>query len=340
MRISKLGMAGLALALPLGGCLQPKVRELPTAAALEETELAPSTQPTTGLVSGHVVFLHDRAPVDDFRASVRLLGSYVDLLGEPHDEFHFEGANGAFEIRGLLDGSYVVEVSAHGYVPARSAVFTIRGGQGVSDLRIALGHGAAISGQLVDGETGEPIVDARVRTLDNSHWQTGFTDLAALEPLPRATTAARTRTDANGNYTLDKLSNATYALQFDHPDYPREFTKNIDVKGEELSEVEPVRVPHGATVEGSVYGPDGEPAAGARILLVGNHVYPHRIHSDKAGHYVLRNIHPGTYRLSAARPAGAHPNDPFGPILDMQSSEVRLTVEPDEERSLDLSLAD
>lgn len=338
VKLAQFSPAGLALAICLGGWFQPPT-QTPDEGPLGVSSIAPSEQPETGRVSGTATFLHDGQPVPDFRASFRAVGPYAgDLLGVRHGERRFVGTDGAFDFQGLINMNYVVEVSAKGYVPARSAKFTVSAGQLLTEIHVGLGRGASISGRLVDQQSGKPIVGALVQTVDNAQWLRCFVSTSPLTPILRTTTPARTHTDKNGAYTLDRLSNATYTLQFDHPNYPREVAKNITVIGEEVLKVKPVQVPNGAVIEGIVHGLDGEPIVDARIRLVGDRFYTYKIRTNMKGHYTLKNVYPGTYRLSAMRAQSADLFDPLALSLDIKNSEVLLAVKSGENRNQDLSL--
>jgi hypothetical protein len=58
--------------------------------------------------------------------------------------------------------------------------------------------------------------------------------------------------------------------------------------------------------------------------------------SDANGHFLLKNVSPGIYKLSATRPHGDSGGSPFDAILDMRNSEVEITLADGQEYTQDL----
>jgi hypothetical protein len=110
----------------------------------------------TSTVAGNVFRLDTSEPLKKARV---LLQSRSD---EEFSVFSLTDEQGHFLFENVLPGSYDLEVSRNGYVDAE-AIRTLAPGQNMTNLVFKLAHTAAISGHVFDGE-GEPIAKAAVMT--------------------------------------------------------------------------------------------------------------------------------------------------------------------------------
>ncbi len=303
------------------------------------TDTPQITMERQGGVMGSVVTIEDGQPVTDFRAIVRSVAPGSTAYGRTVSQGPFKNEEGTFELQGLEAGTYAVQIEAPGYAPTYSDTFVVTLGLITPDVRVEVGQGGSLSGRLVNATTGEPVSGALVETYDNNFVSNIFTDmLGGL--VPRTTTLRKTRTDKDGSFTLELMAATTYQLQVDHEDFPRKLIKDIQVREGMDEDLGTIRMAPGAIVRGTVYGPDGRPLAEAKISLTGDFPYPGLIRSDDEGRFVLRNVQEGTYRLSAVNPGNDSANNPFGPIIDMKKSEVRITVFEGREITQNLNLGD
>lgn len=283
------------------------------------------TMARQGGVMGFVVTIDGSEKISKFRAMVRSVAPGSTSYGRTVSQGNFSNDDGTYELGGLEAGNYVVQVEAEGYAPTYSETFVVSLGLITPDVRVAVGQGGSLTGRLVNSVTGEPVTGALVETYDNNFVSNPFTEMLGAM-VPRTTTARKTRSDKDGNFKLELMAAATYQLQIDHADFPRKLIKDVQVREGSESDLSTIRMAAGAIIRGTVYDAAGRPLADAKINLSGDYAYPGVIRSDPDGRFVLSNVQEGTYRLSAVRPGNSAAGNPFGPIIDMKKSEVRITV--------------
>lgn len=220
--------------------------------------------------------------------------------------------------------------------------FVVSQGIVTADVRVELGQGGGLSGRIVDNRTGEPVAGAKVSTFDNGYVPNPFSEmLGGL--VPRTTTDRKVRTDAEGRFEIEKLTAATYQLQVEHTDYPNRILKDLQVREGQVNDLGSIRLVKGAVIRGVVYDAAGAPLSNARINLTTNQpgvLYPGTIRSDAEGRFVVPNVDPGPWTLSAVRPESESAGNPFGPIIDMKKSEVQVMVSSGQEVTQNLTIGD
>ena len=117
---------------------------------------SPASDKKNATVAGNVVRLDTSEPLKKARV---LLQSHTD---EQFSVFSLTDEQGHFLFENVLPGSYDLEVSRNGYVDAQT-IRTLAPGQNMTNLVFKLVHTAAISGHVFD-EDGEPIAKAAVIT--------------------------------------------------------------------------------------------------------------------------------------------------------------------------------
>jgi hypothetical protein len=281
--------------------------------------------PRQGGVMGTVVSRADGSIVSAFHASVRAVAPASVNYGRAVSASKFNNPEGKFELGGLEAGSYVMQIAAPGFAPTYSDTFIVTQGIVTPDVRVELGQGGTITGRVVDAVSGQPVAGAQIMTLDNGYVENPFTTmLGGL--VPRTTTARKVRSDKDGAFRIELITATTYQLQIDHDDYTRKTIKDLVLLEGQTRDLGSIRMPKGATIRGTVYGPSGAPLASARISLTGRMHFPGVVRSDAEGRFVLKNVQAGTWQLSAVRAASESEGNPFGPIIDMKKSEVTISV--------------
>jgi len=295
-----------------------------------------------GGVIGNVVARADGAPVTSFKAMVRMVAPGSTVYGRTVSQGQFENAEGRFELGGLEPGTYVIQAEAEDFAPTYSSNFVVSQGIVTAHVKVELGQGGALSGRVVDNRTGEPLSGAVVQTYDNGYIENPFSDiLGGL--VPRTTTERKVRTDADGNFLIEQLAVATYQIQVEHGDYPHTVLKDLQVNEGKTTELGSIRLVQGATVRGVVYDAAGAPLADARISVNTNKhgtVYPQQVRSDAQGRFVVTNLEPGPWTISAVRPDSDAAGNPFGPIIDMKKSEVSIVVSSGQQVTQNLTIGD
>ncbi|MFT5080625.1 MAG: protocatechuate 3,4-dioxygenase beta subunit [Gammaproteobacteria bacterium] len=292
-----------------------------------------------GGVMGNVTTLGDNSVVTKFRAIVRAVAPGSTIYGRTVSAGEFTNDEGAFELGGLEAGSYVMQIESVGFAPTYSESFVVSQGLVTPDVNVAIGAGGSISGRIVNSTTGEPVVGALVETFDNEYVKNPFSDLLGAM-VPRTTTSRKARTDKDGAFSITLVTPGTYQIQIKHAAFPLSAEKGIQVNDGQNADQGTIRLVPGGVIRGIVYGAAGRPLAGAKLSLIGESIYPGSPRSDSEGRFVLINVQPGNYRLSAVGPGSGSAGNPFGPIIDMKKSEVQISIFEGREINQDLNLGD
>jgi len=217
-------------------------------------------------------------------------------------------ADGRFEVRGLRSGEPVdLLVKREGY-----AARTVTGFRPPLEepVKVVLSPALRISGRILD-EKGDPIAAAQaVLRRDDGIAGVGSTD-------------------GEGRFTLEAVPSGRLALDASAQGYlPVRMEKIEMADGVSLEGLEIV-LPRGAALEGTVFTPDGSPAAGAMVSALpapggrmsALFVMPEtRTESD--GRYRLEGLPKGTHSISARHPAYQNAVRD----LEIQEDETRLDL--------------
>jgi protocatechuate 3,4-dioxygenase beta subunit len=188
-------------------------------------------------------------------------------------------AAGAFAVTGLPPGRYrivhVADVNVYG------AGRPVRGGDdvasGASNVRLAAGGTATISGSVVD-EDGKPIADASV----------GATPVGGGPVAP-------SRTDANGAFTIRDASDiARYTVRAWKSDFVPATADDVAPGATGLA----LRIVRGLEASGRVLLPDGSPFAKRYVqLLLEGGDYRVSAQTDADGRFTAKALKDGVYRV-------------------------------------------
>lgn len=176
--------------------------------------------PSPGAIAGFVVDETSR-PVASYLIAVESFEpAHPDSERFGGGSRSIEHPQGAFEIKGLAAGKYVLVVSSAGRPPARSDRIEVEAGRTTSGVRITLPRGGSVVGTVVDRETKLPIEGVRVR-LDGAT-TTGANAIAAV------------LSDAQGQYTLDGVPDGPFSVRFTHPEYRERIVPLVGQSGAPL----------------------------------------------------------------------------------------------------------
>jgi protocatechuate 3,4-dioxygenase beta subunit len=294
-----------------------------------------------GAVRGRVV---DSAgePLSNFHVKARVANEVGEAYGSVVAQKAIKGASeGRFELKGVPEGSYVIEALADGYASSFSDTFTATQGLVTSDILVRMSRGGSMGGRVINSYDGSPVAGAEVETLDNDHADGQLWALfGALEP--SATTKTKVYTDAEGRFRIDVMTPGLYQVQVRARGSSTQTVRDLRVIDGQHTEVPPLTLIKGAVVRGIVYGRGRQPQPGASVQLTpdGFGFEGHRqARTDGSGRFVIENALPGSYQLSATRPAQGGGN-PFEAIADMKNSQVEVSIEDGRVYDFDLVLGE
>jgi protocatechuate 3,4-dioxygenase beta subunit len=145
----------------------------------------------------------------------------------------------------------------------------------------------AISGQVVDAATGDPIASAVVIC----HGDSGQ--------------AGRAQTNERGLYRIPNLAAGRYRLSAQARGYePAHYPEPVVVRPGQVTQninfrLRPMQRPTGAISGRVTDRRTGEPVRGALVVAAGRE-WSGRARTDERGNYVIRGLRPGAYRVKAA----------------------------------------
>jgi len=295
------------------------------------------------VVTGKVIDSDDR-PLNHFVVKARVANDISKAYGTVTAQRSVKDArDGRFELKGVPEGSYVIEGVADGYASCFSDTFTATQGLVTSDVVVRMTKGGSLSGRVLDAYGSAPIAGAEIATLDNDFVEGEIWELfGAMEP--SAITKAKVFTDEDGRYSIDVVTPGVYQIQVKAKGYSPFTVRDVLVAEGQNTEVPSQMLIKGAVITGIVYGrlQTIQPGASVQLAPVDEGVSAfgagHRTaRADASGRFVIENARPGTYRLSATRPSSGSSN-PFEAIADIRQSEIEITVADGGRHEFDLHI--
>ena len=298
--------------------------------------------PSPGRISGRVVDAQTQSPVADFQVSFQpdrssggggfgpggggrgggggRAGFMAALAGRGRQALHSD--DGSFVLDDVPAGTWEVVTQAEGYQTARIGGITLEEGGKRDGVDVRLRRGAGIQGQILDANSGQPILDVAI-TLRRPGGAAA----------PTLAGDADARTDSDGRYTVGGLAAGSYTVMARHPDYADGSTL-VDVKDAPVSA--DLRLTPGGSVGGTVLSEANAPLPGATVTLGaggggfgrgGAFGGGQTTMSDDAGHFEFTHVTAGRYAVAAS-------------IRSRQTTPIELVLQAGETReNLVLSLA-
>ena len=225
---------------------------------------------------------------------------------------------GTYVISKLRPGSYGVYVSARGafghgrrdQVPAEIAKLLptmldpmeVKGTETAKASDIVMTKGASLAGKVLDADTGEPIVNARIRlSEDHSRGLLGglFGRPSHRSRLPFHSRPDSAEADEHGHYRIDGLPAMRFRLSVSANEYDDKQVEKVTVKsGQEKTVNVKLKPTQYGSVTGRVLLPDGQPAVGAEVRAYSTSTW---VRTDDQGRYRIDRVPAGTRSVGARR---------------------------------------
>lgn len=272
-------------------------------------------------------------PVADARVRLRESGSSL-LASSSVNMATTTDAEGRFQLSGIPAGVYRLSGSAAGYSATAQDPVVVSGSGTTLDMDLQLGSGFAVSGVVLDAD--DRPVEGVVVSAQRSLWESDFElmEFADFEDgpgVPSVNPQHGVHTDARGEFTLTGLEEEIDTLMVRGRGYA---TQRFAVPEEGQEAV--VHLARSLSIAGIVLGTDGEPVAEAEISLQQRNFFeadfvdpwqPSARTTSKAdGTFVIPDLSPGDYRLTALEEYGQVLDRPLA--LDQDLTDLKVQMEP------------
>ncbi len=258
-------------------------------------------------------------------------------LNDPKSKRSFSSAterDGSVQLRGVLPGTYNVEVRCDGYVPEEHyEPVTVEAA--TEGLEWVVHGGQSIRGEVVTA-SGEPAKEMYVRASMKTD---------AANPRARQTSSWGEETEDDGGFAIYGLKPGTYELKVSGDRPGPEKPVEIELpEGRDVTDLT-IELPGSGSVTGRVVDERGEPVGDVRISLTskdrgaGGFFFWNGSSSTRAaddGTFTLEHVQPGSYRATASQNWSSTLRKPGTTDDDVQGAE--LTVSDGETTDIELKV--
>ena len=201
------------------------------------------------------------------------------------------GPDGTFRLRGLTaQRNVTIEAAKAGYVPAKRHGVSVKSGEILKDVALAVKRGLEARGRVVDS-AGKPIAGAEIRaSRPESGGGGGARVMIQMAGLSREKPDAAS--GADGSFRVAGLAPGDYALAVSREGYASKSVPAVTVNPEGVSEWAPVVLTAGVPIGGFVRNGKGEPIVGAEIFSFGEGSGPRQATTDPEGRFRLEGLSP------------------------------------------------
>ena len=227
--------------------------------------------------------------VTDYDLRVHSAGAVFFDPGQTRDR-HVQEAEGRFSIPDLEAGEWEVSARAEGFGPAAPRKVTLPWSE-PAPLVITLAPAASVAGTVLD-PSGAPVAGATITT---------HVDVAQrMQRLRGKSADPKAQSAEDGTFTLEGLGAGAAAIVASHEEFSSREPAPVELRTGETTRGVVLRLRKGATVTGEVYGPDGKPAGGVRVLAqTAGGLDMSTKNADSQGLFKIDNLAPGSWTITA-----------------------------------------
>jgi len=233
-------------------------------------------------VKGKVVDT-DNEPIPSFDARSIQVGSwrYSDSV------VSFEG--GEFDLKKVMPGEVQIYASTIDNKSGHSETFKVGPGEVREGILVTLSEKGSVAGMVRDAATFKPIEGANVQAAPRL--RTSYISYGGYYP--------SAVTGEDGTFTVDDVKTGAVNVVVTHPDYSHGITEGVHVEKNKVTEGIQVFMRRGSAIVGHVFE---KGVAKAGVQIQARMPGQRRISSvsGKEGFYEIKNVKPGTYKISAS----------------------------------------
>jgi hypothetical protein len=229
------------------------------------------------------------APVTKFHLRASMDAAAIFLPGESRGQ-DCDDPEGDFVLRDLEAGSWKIEAAAEGFGPMEPVALALPRAD-ETPIELVLAPAASIAGRVLE-PGGAPASGARVTLHADTAERIGRLrgDVKAPEVLSAE----------DGTFLLTGLGTGTSTIYAERAGSAPSETVAVETRAGEPSQGVVLKLRKGALVTGEVYGADGKPAAGVRIVAQEQANWNTSMkRADGEGRFRLEALAPGSWTITA-----------------------------------------
>ncbi len=210
--------------------------------------------------------------------------------GGPTERERFDDEEGRFTFERLGPGTWFVRAEAKGFEQEEPIEIDLPG-EASEALTLTLQRRATIAGTVLDSAN-QPVQGAQVEALQGSENQMGWPPNVG----PRA------ETDEEGRYTIEDVAPGLWKVTASKEGWADSEGSPVDlVSGTPIEDVV-LTLRRGGTIQGRVFGEDGRPVSGQRVMW-GSNAWgwgaEGETRTDSSGRFTFERITPGEWMVTA-----------------------------------------
>ncbi len=247
-----------------------------------------------GVISGRVVG-PDGTPVKGAKARALEQGADIDfgalmMMGMGESDLPRTDAEGNFRVPGLSSGTYLLSITAAGYLPFTRKDVVVQVPE-TSTVEVELDPGLSLVGQVVD-VAGQPLAGAKIAASPDEA-PTGAENLQ--EMMLRGNRSVGAESGEDGTFVLVGLPQSSVSLTVTMDGYTTEHVEKTEPGADDLV----ITLRRTGSISGRVVdGESGEPVDGARVSA--DDGTSGSAETDEAGNFTLISVSPGTLTVTVS----------------------------------------
>jgi hypothetical protein len=147
------------------------------------------------------------------------------------------------------------------------------------------------------------------------------------------------RCGEDGHFLLNGLTPGSYQLRIRAAGYTLFVKNEIQVSDAQETKLGDISLQRGGSLRGTLFDPAGKPLVGGTINVIPDSTngQPYTAKSLADGKFLIQNIAPGRYVVSAMRSSGGDGN-PFEQLSDSKNTQKPVTITEDNTAVIELTL--